>query len=357
MQRHISTQDLSWFLDLSRNKQLDLDPPYQRRSVWTRKDRQFFLDTIFRNYPSPAIFLHKTVDEEGASTYHVVDGKQRIQTILQFVNGEVRISSDYGDSRLDGKRWSDLEGQADLKKAFWNYKIPVEMLDIVEDSQVNQVFDRLNRNSRKLTRQELRHAQFDGWLIETAEAEAEREEWKEFGVVTAARSRRMADVQFISELLLVILEERVLDFDQNFLDELYGKYEDPENYLSDFDEGQFHQRLLSTKDYLRRLENVNACITEYTRPLYNFYSLWCAVALTPAEALPSEEQFAERYDSFMQKVDEIAEQDDLPQFLEGKDSSVYRLPFTYYENTRGANTDVAQRLERHKALLEAVGSE
>jgi hypothetical protein len=47
MQRRPTTQDISWFLDLYKNGQLDLDPPYQRRSVWSRKHRRFFLDTIF----------------------------------------------------------------------------------------------------------------------------------------------------------------------------------------------------------------------------------------------------------------------------------------------------------------------
>src|ERR1700690_3849340 len=102
MKRRPTTQDITWLLDLARNKQLNLEPPYQRRSVWTRKDRQFFLDTIFRDYPSPAIFLHKTIAEDGGSTYHVVDGKQRLETILSFVNNKLRIAKDFGDVRLDG---------------------------------------------------------------------------------------------------------------------------------------------------------------------------------------------------------------------------------------------------------------
>src|ERR1035441_777137 len=165
MQRRPSTQDITWILDLHHNKQLDLNPPYQRRSVWTRKDKQYFLDTIFRNYPSPAIFLHKTIDDAGKATYHVVDGKQRTQTILEFASNKLRLASTYGDNRLDGKKWSDLEGEQALKQRFWNYQITVEMIDIVEGTVVNEVFDRLNRNSRKLTAQELRHAKFDGWGI------------------------------------------------------------------------------------------------------------------------------------------------------------------------------------------------
>ena len=174
MKRRPTTQDLTWLLDLDLNKQLDIDPPYQRRSVWTLKDSQFFLDTIFRDYPSPAIFLHKTIDEGGKSTYHVVDGKQRIKTILDFVNDRIKIAKNFGDIRLNGKRWIDLKGEQDLKQKLWNYQITVEMIDDVEGSVINEVFDRLNRNARRLTPQELRHARFEGWLISEVEAESTR---------------------------------------------------------------------------------------------------------------------------------------------------------------------------------------
>ena len=76
------------------------------------------------------------------------------------------------------------------------------MVDVIDGAIVNEVFDRLNRNSRKLTSQELRHAKYDGWPITIAEAEEEKEDWKRLGIVTTARAKRMADTQFISELML-----------------------------------------------------------------------------------------------------------------------------------------------------------
>jgi len=137
MNRRPSTQDVTWLLDLSRNNQLDLESPYQRRSVWTLKDRQFFLDTIFRNYPSPSIFLHKTIDDAGKSTYHVVDGKQRLETILNFVDDKIRLSPNYGDVQLDGKKWSDLTEMPNIRQRFWNYQITVDQLDFdVADTTV-----------------------------------------------------------------------------------------------------------------------------------------------------------------------------------------------------------------------------
>src|SRR5687768_3629392 len=107
MNRKPNTQDLSWFLDLNEDQRLILDPPYQRKSVWTLDERKFFLDTIFRNYPCPALFLHKVIDEQGKTTYNVVDGKQRLLTVLMFANNEISIDKEYGDANLDGKKMED----------------------------------------------------------------------------------------------------------------------------------------------------------------------------------------------------------------------------------------------------------
>ena len=109
MKRQPSTQQISWFLDLERNTQLDLNPPYQRKSVWSPKDRRFFLDTIFRNYPTPPIFVHRTIDDNGFTMYHIVDGKQRLETILGFAKNKIAIDPNYGDVNLDGKKFGELD--------------------------------------------------------------------------------------------------------------------------------------------------------------------------------------------------------------------------------------------------------
>ena len=215
MARNLTTQDISWFLDLYAKGQLNLDPPYQRRSVWSPRDRRFFIDTILNNYPAPPIFLHKTLDDQGRATYHVVDGKQRLLTIIQFTQEKVRIPDDFADVNLQKKQWKDLERSN--REKFWNYYLIVEMLPDVSDAAVRNIFDRINRNARKLMPQEMRHAKYDGWFITTAEAEAEKQEWKDFGVSTAARIKRMADVQFVSELFMLLIHHKIEGFDQDSL--------------------------------------------------------------------------------------------------------------------------------------------
>ena len=173
MKRQPSVQDISWFIDLANREQLDLNPPYQRRSVWTASDRKFFLDTIFRNFPCPPIFIHKTIDDNGLVTYHIVDGKQRIETILLFAENRIAMDKNFGDDRLNGLRFKKIDSE--MKKVFWNYNVPVDFMDI-DGLDINEVFDRVNRNSRNLERQELRHARYDGWFIKEMEGEADEDE-------------------------------------------------------------------------------------------------------------------------------------------------------------------------------------
>lgn len=352
MQRRPSTQDLTWLLDLHENKQLDLDPPYQRRSVWTRKDKQFFLDSIFRNYPSPAIFLHKTISDAGKATYHVVDGKQRTQTILDFVAGQIRLAKDFGDVRLDGKKWPDLAAEQDLKTRFWNYQITIEQIDVAEGGVVNEVFDRLNRNSRRLTPQELRHAKFEGWLISLVEAEAEQTEWSKLGISTKARAKRMMDCQFISELALVLLEGEIMGFDQDALEELYAKYEDVDETVPEFNEETWRQRYDEVKAYILSMEAANNIVTRLAKGFGHFYSLWALVALT--SDLPDPAVLAQRYSAFMEKVETLAAQGDLAAFLLANPGADYQAALEYLNNSRGASTDFEPRRKRLDALRSLV---
>lgn len=346
MSRTISQQDVSWFLDLNEKGQLDLDPPYQRRSVWTLKDKRFFVDTILNNYPAPPIFLHKTLDDKGRATYHVVDGKQRLNTIIDFANNKIRIPEDFADQSLQKKRWSDL--QRETRETFWNYVIIVEMLPSVSEAVIRDTFERINRNSRKLERQEIRHAKYDGWLINEVEAEAEKSEWKSFGVVTTARAKRMSDVQFISELFAVRLKEKLSGFDQDWLDQLYADYEEPEEEMF-FVETDFREAIEQTKGLLTELLKHQPEISKPIKVLAHFYSLWSFLTLQTNADFDTI-SFATAYLEFMEKVTATIKATG----GEEDENHVEDTVRIYAANSRGASTDLAPRKARHDQLTLAM---
>ncbi len=348
MRRQSSIHPISWFLDLYRNEQLDLHPSYQRRSVWSPKDRRFFLDTIFRNYPCPPLFLHRSIDDKGFSTYHVVDGKQRLETILMFVRDEIAIDKNFGDIKLDGKKFKDLEG--DEKRKFWDYIFVIDFIEI-EGTNVNEVFDRVNRNAINLQRQELRHAKFDGWLIKEVETESEDSFWEKIKISTKARAKRMKDVQFISELLLVILEKKIVGFDQDYLDDKYSEYDSPEETVVNFDETGFNEKKENLKAYLSAMEDCNNTITTYAKTSNNFYTLWALISIT--DHLPSAKDFASKYKNFMENVEKLANAENAEELMKETTDGALNLPYQYYKNSRGASTDLSQRTERLIALRNA----
>ena len=346
MARIISLQDVSWFIDLNDKGQLDLNPPYQRRSVWTSKDKRFFVDTVLNNYPAPPVFLHKSIDENGRATYHVVDGKQRLNTIIEFAANKIRIPDDFADLGLQKKRWEDL--QRDKREDFWNYTIVVEFLQSVDEAFIRDAFERINRNSRKLARQEIRHAKYDGWLLKLVEAEAEKEEWKEFGVVTTARAKRMSDVQFISELFAINIKGQLTGFDQDWLDELYAEYEEPEENAL-FVEEDFRKEIARIKSLVERLLEAEPEIKDHIKIVTHFYSLWGFLTLQTNAELDTG-ILATKYLEFMTNVMNAIK-------AAGEKAEPLKIDETiriYAANSRGASTDLAPRQSRHMQLAAAM---
>lgn len=53
--------------------------------MWTQEYKDNFIDTILLEYPSPSIFLYEEIDSNGHAKYNVVDGKQRLTTVLSLL--------------------------------------------------------------------------------------------------------------------------------------------------------------------------------------------------------------------------------------------------------------------------------
>jgi len=354
IERRLSTLDLSWFLDLYNNKQLDLEPPYQRRSVWSPKDRRFFLDTIFNGYPSPPVFLHKQMID-GKTMYAVVDGKQRLETIFMFANNKISIDKKFGDNRLAGKKWKAIKQDMELARAFWDYVVAVEFTSVIDVNVVTEIFDRFNRNSRKLTEQELRHAKFDGWFISFVERESESTDWEDLGIVTTARTKRMRDNQFLSELLIVILKGDVGGFDQEEISRYYADYDNPSDLDIPFDEEQVRDKFQKSKKYMLSLESKASIISKYARDFANFYTLWGVVALHfDFDKLPPVEESVKKYSDFMEQVNKYADGAYLAKVMNQEEVLLDERTLEYYQNSIGAMTEPPQRQKRHSILSQVL---
>jgi hypothetical protein len=152
--RSPSPQLAGWFLDLHSAGRLDLDPPYQRRSIWNLAYKQFFIDSVIRNYPTASIFLETVIKPGQATVYRVIDGKQRLTSLFEFTEDAYPTSDTLDDIGLGDKYFSDLPD--DVQVAIHSYKLTVENIQGAGPAELNEAFDRLNRNVARLNKQELR---------------------------------------------------------------------------------------------------------------------------------------------------------------------------------------------------------
>ena len=72
--------------DLAKEDKLELNPSYQRDSVWSVTDSQTLIESILRGIPLPSIILTKSEDDQAdPGRLQIVDGKQRLTAILRFI--------------------------------------------------------------------------------------------------------------------------------------------------------------------------------------------------------------------------------------------------------------------------------
>ena len=83
-----NTQAISWFFNEYQKGTLDLDPKYQRKPVWLRGQQCFLIDSLLSGCPIPQVYLNIITKGKGVnrkSVYEVVDGQQRLRTIIDYM--------------------------------------------------------------------------------------------------------------------------------------------------------------------------------------------------------------------------------------------------------------------------------
>jgi hypothetical protein len=210
---------VSDFVTWQREGTLELNPNFQRRSVWKKGAKSFLIDTILRGFPIPIIFLRdkKTDLRTLTAKRDVVDGQQRIRTLLSFIDES--LLPDYNPQRddfeinkthnrdLGGRRFNQLS--LDNKQRILDYQFSVHSFPSdTDDRMILQIFARMNATGVKLNAQELRNAEFFGefktsaYELATEQLFRWRDDWEVFNPDSIAR---MMEVEMASEFMMYIM--------------------------------------------------------------------------------------------------------------------------------------------------------
>lgn len=138
----------------SDREEIQLDPHYQRMGgIWTLEKKQLLIDSILNDYDVPKLYFHEFTRDQTTATgfsYAVVDGRQRLQTIWDFIDGEFSLSDEFEyqrDERLDLRNltYEDIAKEyPKIRIAFDSFVLPVVGIRTDDEDLIEDMFSRLN---------------------------------------------------------------------------------------------------------------------------------------------------------------------------------------------------------------------
>lgn len=336
------------FLEWSDNKQLELSPRFQRRSVWTDNARSYLMDTIIRGKPIPKVFIRQKLNPTTKlSIREVVDGQQRLRTILSYLRDGFQINKRH-NKEFGGLYFSQLdEIDSDAQANILNYEIAVDLLVNMSDPEVLDVFGRLNSYAVVLNDQERINANHFGPFKTLADNLGHEffDFWVNNKILSEAQIVRMGDVTLVADLLIAMIEGIR---SKKQIKVFYGQYEREFPYDSDELDDKFRATLADVsatfEGSLKR--------TEFRRN-HIFYSLFTALyhlrwGLRGLErpGLEKNEWNYSRIRNALTIVDSIFEAEDK--------RSLGSREAQFLEDSRRATTDAKVRLRRTEYLVDLI---
>lgn len=199
-----STHPISDIRDWKTADRLELQPDFQRNEVWSRAAKIALIDTILLDIPMPKIYIKAVMKNE--QTYRVViDGQQRLTAIIEFLNNKFRLRVPHITlSEYDKKLFRELP--EDIRNKVLSYKIDFNEIVNPSSDDVRDLYARVNKYTVQLNKQELRRADYPGEFLNLAEELSDLPFFDDSKFFSSGQKRRMLDVEYIEELLCIMLE-------------------------------------------------------------------------------------------------------------------------------------------------------
>ena len=134
---------------------LQMDHVIQRQSgQWDgdRLKKSLLIHSIFANYPVPPVYCLKEAISEKDYSYSILDGKQRLTTIFDFIDGRYPLDTETPSVTIDdtvyelgGKYFTDLD--IECQQELLRFKFTIYGFEDADDDLIEEIFFRLNNST------------------------------------------------------------------------------------------------------------------------------------------------------------------------------------------------------------------
>ena len=135
--------------------EIDMDPLYQRQGeVWSLYKKQLLIDSILNDFDLPKLYFHQYAEpiktSSGRVQFALVDGKQRLGAIFDFMDNKFPLAEDFKlfrspSSDLAGKTFKELSDTfPEIVARFVSTGLPVQIIRTGDLEFIEEMFSRLN---------------------------------------------------------------------------------------------------------------------------------------------------------------------------------------------------------------------
>lgn len=216
---------------------INVEPSYQRTGdVWTMEKKCLLIDSILNDYDIPKLYFHalsptQKKAEGGKYDYAIIDGRQRLETVWQFMDDGFPLAPDFiyfADRSLDlgGLYYSQLALKSPrLKIRFDSFTLPIICVETDDIDLIEDMFSRLNE-AVPLNAAEKRSA-IGGPMAATIKEIAEHPFFTSKVRFSDSRYRHR---EVAARLLFLeysrVVYDRIVDTKKPYLDEMVRSYKD-----------------------------------------------------------------------------------------------------------------------------------
>lgn len=163
----IRSENIQRVYEYYRTHKFIVNRRYQRKLVWNLEEKRAFIDSINKGYPVP-LFLLAEVEYENDDKFEIIDGMQRLNSIMSFIEQEFDYEGKYYDLEAMAETKLALDKNEILQKEpkldretcarIASYVLPLSVYKNKSSTELDEIFRRINSGGRLLSRQEIRQS-------------------------------------------------------------------------------------------------------------------------------------------------------------------------------------------------------
>ncbi|HIK11854.1 MAG TPA: DUF262 domain-containing protein [Oscillatoriaceae cyanobacterium M33_DOE_052] len=352
---------------LYRQGSLLVNRKYQRKLIWSVEEKEKLIGSILKGYPIPLILLAERPQVYGSGKYEIIDGMQRLNAIACFIENVFSFQEkffdinefSYAKQLADEKvfKFGDNSDKLDRKDCanILDYQLAVTIYTAMDESDITEVFGRINSGGKHLSNQERRQAGVTTSFSELVRKiamqlrgddtkktlplfdmpqvsidskrnhqgygiQAEETLWCKQGILTPRQLRDSEDEDMIVDIVASILLDAPLSRSKEKLDSLYDETHNDflsiEKRLASYGSSRLEEEIVKTFSVLgetiEKYKSENKCLQQLvnkgtTNPIPQaFYTIFMAFfeLVIESELLPADPQkIMESLDNLQDKLE------------------------------------------------------